>query len=67
MKKLKLAAAGIIAILLAVIILQNLEPVSTRLLFATVKMPRAALLFITAAAGFALGLVGRFTFSKKRK
>ncbi|MBS3787189.1 DUF1049 domain-containing protein [Candidatus Bipolaricaulota bacterium] len=66
MKKTKMAIAGIIAILLVIIIFQNLETVSTRLLFARVEMPQAALLFLTAAAGFALGLLGRFTFFKKK-
>ena len=65
MKKTKLIVASIIAILLVIIIFQNLDTVSTRLLFATVKMPQAALLFLTAAAGFAIGLLGRFTFFKK--
>ena len=66
MKRTKLVLAGIITVILVIIIFQNLKPVSTRLLFATVKMPQAALLFLTAAAGFALGLLGRFTFFKKR-
>ena len=66
MRKFRLTIAGIIAILLVVIIFQNLDPVSTRLLFATVKMPQAALLFLTAIAGFVLGLVGRLTFWKKK-
>lgn len=66
MKKTKLAIAGIIAILLVIIIFQNLETVSTRLLFARVEMPQAALLFLTAAAGFVLGLLGRFTFYSKK-
>ncbi|MCF7891094.1 hypothetical protein K9M78_07750 [Candidatus Bipolaricaulota bacterium] len=47
MKNLKLGISAIIAVVLIIIIFQNLEPVSTRLLFATVKMPRAALLFLT--------------------
>lgn len=65
MKKTKLAIAGIVAILLVIIIFQNLDTVSTRLLFARVEMPQAALLFLTAAAGFVLGLIGRITFFKK--
>ena len=66
MKKTKMIIAAIIAILLVIIIFQNLETVSTRLLFATVKMPQAALLFLTAAAGFVIGLIGRFTFFKTK-
>ncbi|MCF7875511.1 LapA family protein [Candidatus Bipolaricaulota bacterium] len=66
MKKFKLAVAAIIVILLAVIIFQNRETVSTRLLFATVKMSRAALIFLSATGGFILGLVGRFTYFRKK-
>lgn len=65
MKNLKLGISAIIAVVLIIIIFQNLEPVSTRLLFATVKMPRAALLFLTAIAGFVIGLIARFTFLKR--
>ncbi len=66
MKKFKLAVAAIIVILLAIIIFQNRETVSTRLLFVTVKMSRAALIFLSAAGGFILGLVGRFTYFRKK-
>ncbi|MBS3825679.1 LapA family protein [Candidatus Bipolaricaulota bacterium] len=65
MRKIKLASAAIITILLIIIIFQNLDPVSTRLLFWTVKPPQAALIFIAAVAGFALGVVGSFTFFKR--
>ena len=66
MRRTKLIIAAIIAILLVVIIFQNLETVSTRLLFARVEMPQAALLFLTAAAGFVLGLLGRVTVFKRK-
>lgn len=65
MRKIKLASAAIITILLIIIIFQNLDPVSTQLLFWTVKPPQAALIFIAAVAGFALGIVGSFTFFKR--
>lgn len=55
----------IIAILLIVVIFQNMDSVSTRLLFVTIKMPRAALLFIAVAIGFLLGQV--FTFDLNRR
>lgn len=66
MRKTKMVIAGIVAILLVIIIFQNLDTVSTRLLFARVEMPQAALLFLTAAAGFVLGLLGRITFFNKK-
>jgi hypothetical protein len=40
-------------------VVQNREPVTTHLLLATVVMPHAVLLFITAAAGFTLGALLR--------
>ncbi len=59
-KNMKIWGGVVAAILLIVVILQNIEAVSTRLLFVTIKMPRAALLFIAVAIGFLLGQV--FTF-----
>jgi len=61
MRNLKLISASILAILVAIIVVQNREPVATDVLFATVVMAHAMLLFITAAAGFALGVL--FTLS----
>jgi putative membrane protein len=52
----RLIAVLIIAVMVLIIILQNMEAVSTRILFVTVTMPRAALLFIAAVFGFLLGL-----------
>jgi uncharacterized integral membrane protein len=51
-----------LAIIALVLILQNVKPVETRILFMTVKMPRAMLLIVTLLIGFALGAVtaGRF-------
>jgi uncharacterized integral membrane protein len=57
MRNMKLIAASLLAILVAIIVLQNQESVATHVLFATVVMPHAILLFITAAAGFALGVL----------
>lgn len=63
--KLKKFGGVIVAILLIVVIFQNVESVSTRLLFVTIKMPRAALLFIAVAIGFLIGQV--FTFDLNRR
>jgi|SRR5271165_1501994 len=67
MRNLKLIAASILAILVAIIVVQNREPVATHLLFANVVMPHAILLFITAAAGFALGVLLTLSLNAKRK
>ena len=61
-----LITASILAILVAIIVVQNREPVATHLLFATVVIPHAILLFITAAAGFALGVLLTLSLSTKR-
>jgi uncharacterized integral membrane protein len=67
MRNLKLVIASFLAILVAIIVVQNREPVATQLLFATVVMPHAILLFITAAAGFALGVILTLSLRTKRK
>ena len=55
--KLKIIGAAILALLVLVIVLQNTEAVETKLLFVTVTMPRAALLFGTLIVGFGLGVL----------
>lgn len=57
MKKLRLIAASVLAVLMVVVVLQNTEAVETHVLFATVTMPRAVLLLTTALVGFALGIL----------
>jgi uncharacterized integral membrane protein len=66
MRNFKLIAASCLAILVAVIVVQNRDPVATHLLFATLSMPLAILLFITAAAGFALGVLLTMSLRTKR-
>jgi uncharacterized integral membrane protein len=67
MRNLKIIVASILVILVAVIVLQNRELVPTHLLFVTVVMPHAILLFITTAAGFALGALFTLGLTTKRK
>lgn len=57
MKKIRLVSVLVLAILVVIVVLQNTGAVETRLLFATVIMPRALLLFTTALIGFALGIL----------
>jgi uncharacterized integral membrane protein len=66
MRNLKLITASVLAILVAIIVVQNREPVATHVLFATLFMPHAILLFITAAAGFALGILLTLLLGTKR-
>jgi uncharacterized integral membrane protein len=67
MRNSKLIIASFLAILVAIIVVQNREQVATHVLFATIMMPHAILLFITAAAGFALGVILTLLLSTKRK
>jgi uncharacterized integral membrane protein len=66
MRNFKLIAASCLAVLVAIIVVQNRDPVATHLLFATLSMPLAILLFITAAAGFALGVLLTMSLSARR-
>jgi uncharacterized integral membrane protein len=67
MRNVKLIIASVLAIVIAIIVIQNREPVATHLLFATVVMPHAILLFIASAAGFALGILLAMTLKKTPK
>ncbi|MDH3255136.1 MAG: LapA family protein [Acidobacteriota bacterium] len=57
MRQIRLILAVVLAVLVAVVALQNTGAVETRLLFATVTMPRAVLIFTAASAGFGLGVL----------
>jgi uncharacterized integral membrane protein len=68
MKKLKLLGIACVVLIVVVVILQNTQTVETKLLFLTVKMPNAALLFGTLAVGIAIGVLtaGHIASSAKR-
>jgi putative membrane protein len=55
--KLKFAAVAVVALAVLIVVLQNTQTVETRLLFFTVTMPNAALLFGTLVIGFAIGVL----------
>ena len=67
MRNLKIIIASVLAIIVAIMVIQNREPVATHLLFATVVMPHAVLIFITAVAGFVLGILLALSVNTKRK
>ena len=67
MAKFKLIAALVLAVLGIIIVSQNTDTVDTKILFATVSMPRAVLLFITTAVGFVLGVLVALIVWGKRK
>lgn len=57
MPRWKLVTLVVLISLAVVIVWQNRAPVATKILFVTVTMPRAVLLFITVALGFVAGVV----------
>ena len=67
MKRFKMISIAILAILGVIIILQNTEPVETKLLILSITMPRAILLIGTTLIGFALGILISFFFQRKEQ
>ena len=57
LNKVKLVAIAVTSLLVLIVVLQNTQAVETNLLFLTVTMPNAALLFGTLIIGFALGVL----------
>ena len=55
--KMKFVAIAVIALVVVIVVLQNTQAVETKLLFLTVTMPNAALLFGTLIIGFAIGVL----------
>ena len=55
--KLKIVGVAVIALIVVVVVFQNTQSVETKLLFFTVTMPNAALLFGTLIIGFAIGVL----------
>jgi uncharacterized integral membrane protein len=68
MNKLKLLAIAVVSLVVLIVVLQNTQAVETNLLFLTVTMPRAALLFGTLIIGFAIGVLtaGHIVSTAKR-
>lgn len=67
MERFKLVSIAVLVILGVIIILQNTQPIETRILFMTITMPRAILLMGTTLIGFALGVLVSFLFQKKER
>ncbi len=55
--KTKTIIAAVLLVLGIIVVIQNTETVETRLLFATVTMPRALLLGLTLVMGIVIGLL----------
>ncbi len=57
LKHIRIIVAAILAILVLIVVLQNLETVETPILFWTIPMPRAVLIFVAMLMGFAAGIL----------
>jgi uncharacterized integral membrane protein len=68
MNKLKFVAIAVITLFVVVVVLQNTQAVETKLLFLTLTLPNAVLLFGTLIIGFAIGVLtaGHIVSSAKR-
>jgi uncharacterized integral membrane protein len=55
--KLKIVGIAVVALVVVIVVLQNKQSVETNLLFFTVTMSNAALLFGTLMIGFAIGVL----------
>ena len=66
--KLKIVGVAVSVLIVLIVVLQNTQSVETKLLFLSVTMPNAALLFGTLIIGFAIGVLtaGHIVSSVKR-
>lgn len=55
--KLKIVGIAVVVLIVVIVVLQNTQDVETRLLFLSVTMPKASLLFGTLIIGFAIGVL----------
>lgn len=65
MARLKLYTAIALIVIVLIVLFQNREPVEAKLLFATITMPRAALLGVTLLVGMAAGVLLTLGLSRK--
>lgn len=66
MKKWKLIGALAAITLSVILILQNTQPVETRVLFIKITMPNAVLLGLTLLIGIAIGILAALATSRSR-
>ena len=67
--RLKVVGIAVLVLIVLIVVLENTQGVETRLLFLTVTMPNAALMFGTLIIGFVIGVLaaGRIASRAKRK
>ena len=66
LRQIKFIVIAVLAVLVLIVALQNTANVETKLLFATVTMQRAILLFVMLAIGFVIGWLTGARFTLKR-
>ena len=69
MNALKVITIAVIVLVTLIVVLQNTQAVETKLLFITLTLPNAALLFGTLIVGFAIGVLtaGHIVSNAKRR
>lgn len=67
MVKAKMGIATALVLLVMFVLLQNSQPVETRILFWSFTLSRWVLLLTTTVIGFALGVLATLIFSKKER
>ncbi|MGD9106786.1 MAG: LapA family protein [Desulfobacterales bacterium] len=66
MKRAKMIGILVLALFIGIVVLQNTERVQTNILFLTITMPRAVLLFLTALIGFIIGVLSSLLMGRKK-
>jgi len=66
MKKLKYIGAGVIILLMGIVIFQNFEEKTIRILFAEIRMPVSLLLLLTFGIGMIAGWILNLFVGKKK-
>lgn len=66
-KKLKVVVAVVAAVVVIIVALQNTQTVETKILFATISMSRALLLFVMLLIGFGVGVVSTYHYLQRPK
>jgi uncharacterized integral membrane protein len=62
----KLIVALVIAVLILIVIFQNMDTVTARFLFFSVSMPMALAMIIDVAAGFIIGFLVALFYKRSR-
>ena len=66
-ERVKLIAIVIVVLLTVVVVALNIEPVKVNVLFSSIDISLAALLFVVLSVGFVAGLVVGHRLAKRRK